>query len=170
MFFVAWPRLLQHPRLRWLSRLACTMALLCLVWISLRPYYNGHWGRPKQMNLPVQALASALRQGSSEPMVIVSNNKHLVGTMRLAFPGARLVHSGSPGALPAGPLWLLTYAADFDALRQLQPDWAAAQPTLLELPHNHAAADRPPLRFAFAVVGAPLSAGAASGAAGGTSR
>ena len=170
MFFVAWPGLLQHPRLRWLPRLACTMALLCLVCISLRPYYNGHWGRPKQMNLPVQALASALRQGSSEPVVIVSNNKHLVGTMRLAFPGARLVHSGSPGALPEGPLWLLTYAADFDALRQLKPDWAAAQPTLLDVPHNHAAADRPPLRFAFAVVGAPLSAGAASGAAGGTSR
>jgi len=170
MFFVAWPGLLRHPRLRWLPRLACAMALLCLGWISLRPHYNGHWGRPEQMNLPVQALAGALRQSGSEPAVIVSNNKHLVGAMRLAFPGARLVHSGSPGALPEGPLWLLTYAADFDALRQLKPGWAAARPMLLDVPYSHAAADRPPLHFAFAVVGAPLSADAASGAAGGTSR
>ena len=170
MYFVAWPGLERHARLPVLAGLAVSMALLCLTLISLRPFYNGHYGEPEQMNLPVQGLANAVRQSGVEPAVIVSNNKHLVGAMRLAFPAARLVHSGSQAELPAGAVLLLSYAADFDALRGLRPGWEPARPTGVAVPYSQAGADRPPLRFAYAFVNGPLSAAAVSGGAAGTSR
>lgn len=170
MYFVAWPGLERHARLPALAGLAAAMALLCLTLISLRPIYNGHYGKPEQMNLPVQALASAVRLSGGAPPTIVSNNKHLVGAMRLAFPAARLVHTGSPGEWPDGPVLLLSYGVDFEALRSLRPGWERARPTSVEVPYSHAAADRPPLRFAYAAVNPPFSATAGSGDAGGTSR
>lgn len=161
MFFVGWPGLRRHPRLQGLGWAAVVMALLSLTLLSLRPWYDGRRGHIGEQNLPIQGLAQALRQAGFEPAVVVSDNKHLAGSMRLGFPAARIAHSTlDRAALPAGPTLLLTYAARFDALRALRAEWATAVPATIEVPYAHAKPGAAGIRFAFALVGpSPEDAG-----------
>jgi 4-amino-4-deoxy-L-arabinose transferase-like glycosyltransferase len=153
MFFVGWPGLHRHPRLPWLAGAAVAMALLSLTLLSLRPWNDGRRGHIGDQNLPIQAIAKAIHQAGIAPAVVVSDNKHLAGSLRLGFPGARIVHSTSdPLSLPAGPTLLLTYAPRFEALRAQHPEWSTVVPTMLEVPYAHARPDAPRMRFAYALV------------------
>ncbi len=158
MFFVGWPGLLRHPRLHWLAWAAAAMALLTLTLLSLRPWYDGRRGHVGDLNMPVQGIARAVRDAGIEPATIVSSNKHLAGSLRLAFPSARIIHSSANSqVLPAGPVLLLGSAAGFDALRAQQPGWTDAPATTIEVPYAHARADAPKLKFTFAQAGSPAN-------------
>ncbi len=154
MFFVAWPGLLHHRRLRGVAYAALAMALTCLVLLALRPWYDGHHGEPGDQNLPIAALAARIRQAGPEPAVVVSNENHLAGSMRLAFTAARIVapSAAGPTTAPRGPTLLLAYADRFAALRASRAEWAAVEPTLVDVPFDHAAANTPPARFAYALI------------------
>jgi hypothetical protein len=150
--------LLRHPRLHWLAWAAAAMALLTLTLLSLRPWYDGRRGHIGDLNLPVQGIARAVRAAGIEPATIVSSNKHLAGSLRLAFPSARIIHSSANSqVLPAGPVLLLGSAAGFDALRAQQPGWTDAPATTIEVPYAHARADAPKLKFTFAQAGSPAN-------------
>jgi 4-amino-4-deoxy-L-arabinose transferase-like glycosyltransferase len=156
MFFVGWPGLMRHPRLPGLAWTAAAMALLTLTLLALRPWYDGQRGHPGDQNLPIENLAQAVRAAGIEPAIVVCDNKHLAGSLRLGFPAARIVHSAdASSALPAGPTLLLTYAPRFDALRGQHAEWAAALPTTIEVPYSYAPASAPRMSFAYARVGAP---------------
>lgn len=163
MFFVGWPGLQRHPRLHWLGGAAVAMALLSLTLLSLRPGYDGRRGHIGDQNLPVQGIAQAIRLAGIEPAVVVADPKHLAGSLRLAFPAARIVHAtqSDRSSLPAGPTLLLTYAPRFDALRAQRADWASVVPTTIEVPYAHAKPGAPGIRFSYALVG-PKADGAAS--------
>lgn len=155
MFFVGWPGLRRHRRLPWLAGAAVVMALLTLTLLSLRPWYDGRRAHIGDLNLPIRGVAQAMRDAGIEPAIVVSDHKHLAGSLRLGFPAARVVHSmpGRP-ALPDGPMLLLTYAPRFDALRAQRAEWSSAVPTTIEVPYAHARAGAPGVRFAYALVGA----------------
>jgi hypothetical protein len=93
--------------------------------------------------------------------VVVSNENHLAGSMRLAFTAARIVAPSAQAATtsPRGPTLLLTYAHRFDALRASRAEWAAAVPTLVDVPFDNAAATASPAHFAYALVNQPPTAG-----------
>ena len=156
MFFCGWPGLQRHPRLRWLPVAAAAMALTALVLLALRPWSNGQRGRPDELNLPIAAIAQAVRAAGVEPRVVVSDNKHLAGSLRLVFPAARVLHSGTDALPTAGPpVLLITYLPTFEALRARLPASQAASPVAVTAPYVHASIGTPPVRLAF-VVSSPV--------------
>lgn len=95
------PWLGTHPRWRWLPRALAAAALLWCLGIGARVVLAGWRGQPDELNLPVAALAQALRQAGAVPdgpFELVSNDRRLAAGLRLQLPGAR-VPAGRPGAL-----------------------------------------------------------------------
>ena len=165
VFFVMWPGLETHPRRPWLVWAAVAMGTLTLVLLTLRPAYDGSRGRPDQLNLPIAALAHSVRAAGIEPAVIVSNDQHLAGALRLMFTRSRIVMAAEwsalrNGAQPAGgPVLLLTSERRFETLRAADPTWATLAGAAVTLPYTHASASTPPARFRYAVAEPPLSGG-----------
>jgi 4-amino-4-deoxy-L-arabinose transferase-like glycosyltransferase len=171
-FFVLWPGLEHHARRPGLVWAAAAMGALTLVLLTLRPAYDGRRGKPDQLNLPIAALAQSVRAAGIEPAVIVSNEQHLAGALRLVFPRSRIMlaadWSKAPNNAPpaAGALLLITSEKSFAALRTADPAWSTLVGSELALPYVHASASTAPARFRYAVAEPALS----GGVVGGTSR
>jgi 4-amino-4-deoxy-L-arabinose transferase-like glycosyltransferase len=102
--FAMAPWLARHPRRRVLHA-CCAVAALCwLAWAGGRVVANGLRATPDELNEPVAALAQALRASGAMPQgafTLVSNDKTLAGSLRLAFPQARTLVARDAAALDA---------------------------------------------------------------------
>jgi 4-amino-4-deoxy-L-arabinose transferase-like glycosyltransferase len=102
--FAMAPWLARHPRRRVLHA-CCAVAALCwLTWAGGRVVANGLRATPDELNEPVAALAQALRASGAMPQgafTLVSNDRTLAGSLRLAFPQAQTLVAGDAAALDA---------------------------------------------------------------------
>jgi 4-amino-4-deoxy-L-arabinose transferase-like glycosyltransferase len=152
-FLAARPALATPRRTAALRRLLLATAALLLLGMALRAPLAGRQGRPGDLNLPLAALAEALRTRGVQPDAIVADNARLAAGLRLVFPGARV--SRAPDAPPAGARRLLLIASPperFDALRALDPAWAGLEAARLELPWRFGGSSARPAAFAYALL------------------
>lgn len=156
VFFASFPGLATHPRRRWLGRATVGLALVYLVMLTARAPLDGARGRGDELNLPVEDIALALRSQGVLPAAVLSNDKHLAGTMRLLLPHAQLAYAAPEAPLPALPGRVLLIAPEAKwAELAARGAWDGASVTTLTLPWRYGE-DRPErVRLRFAIVEAP---------------
>jgi 4-amino-4-deoxy-L-arabinose transferase-like glycosyltransferase len=154
-FFACAPQLQHHSRLPLLRRVLVLWALLLLVLMAARAPINGWRGKPDEMNTPVRALASALRDAGYDGRPIVSADRTLAAMLRLQFKPAPAIVVGRGGApgVPAGPaLWIGAgdAAVALGPIERATGATAVAAQTLTLAP-AHAPASAAPLRYTFSL-------------------
>jgi len=142
---VAWRRYLMAT---------CVLAMLLATLMAVRAPFQAAKGRPDEWNVPLPALADAIRQAGFEAGEIISPQAWLAGGLRLQFPDARVRVGAAP--IP-GRSTAQLYIVALDP-RQPLPAWPAAENgTPIRLPVLYARPHTPPFEAHFVILPATTS-------------
>ncbi|OBS30820.1 hypothetical protein A9O67_07645 [Tepidimonas fonticaldi] len=136
----------------WRGFLAASV-LLGLTWVVLmaaRGYHQAARGTPDEWNVPIPALAQALREAGFSRGVIVSPQAVIAGGLRLQFPDSTVVVAPHP--LPdVGGQTQVFVQTNHDG-EALAPWPVATAPRSVQLPFLYARSDTPLFEARFAVL------------------
>lgn len=128
-------------------------AVLGLTWVVLmgvRAYHQAGRASPDEWNIPMPALALALRDAGFSGGVIVSPNAVIAAGLRLQFPDARVVVAAHPLPDASGQAQVFVQADNGGAPL---PPWPLSEPArTVRLPFLYARPDTPLFEARFAVL------------------